>query len=85
MGLHPWLYKQEQQAENELKAQGRAAQRIRQEIQPLLAEAKRLTAEQKEKVAELLAAAKEIDAQVQAIKEQRERCWPRCVPPRRPR
>lgn len=71
VGMHPSVIDESEQIRKELKPKKEAAERIRRNIQPLMADLKRLSPEQKEKVTELMYEADAMDAEVVDVENKR--------------
>lgn len=64
IGIHPKVLLRIRQLESEIKAAHKTAEQIRERVQPLMANMKRLTSQQREQATELLSKADEIEFSV---------------------
>ena len=72
VGIHLSLFKKSRKIDAETKKQQETVEKICQRVQPLLADVKRLSSEQKEQATGLLYQAQEIGTQIKAKQAQRE-------------
>jgi len=72
VGTHPSVFRRVQELEEELRKRQESVDKIRQTVQPLMANLKRLTVEQREKATELLFNADELEAEIVAARKRQE-------------
>lgn len=84
VGIHPDVLAAIAEKDNEIRAKEETASRIRETVQPLMAQMKRLTAAQREKATELLAQADEISDEIEQLKAAQQEVLRRSKPDRPP-
>jgi len=73
VGIHLGLFKKSQKIDAEIKKQQETVEKIRQMVQPFLAEIKRLNSSQKQRATELLYQAEEAEALCQSKRDQQKK------------
>lgn len=84
VGVHPYVLLQAAKIDEELKSTRKGIERIRQNVQPLMQDMKRLTAAQREQATELLFKADEAEAIMAERIEQRDRMLAEDAPKSKP-
>lgn len=84
VGIHPDVLVAIAEKDNEIRAKDKTASRIRETVQPLMAQMKRLTASQREKATELLAQADETSDDIEQLKAAQQEVLRRAKPSRPP-
>ncbi len=84
VGIHPDVLAAITEKDNEIRVKEKTASRIRETVQPLMAQMKRLTASQREKATELLAQADEISDDIEQLKDAQQEVLRRATPSRPP-
>lgn len=73
VGVHPDVFARNRAIHQEIDTKKAAVEKIRQTIQPLEAQMKRLTPQQRERVTELLFAATELEQEIENLKHSRDK------------